>query len=224
MHLNKNITLVEVVWSGDKISQNYISRLNKYLNPYSDWKITTAMWNKEVLPGIAKTNTYSRFMIVFDYDEHKLWQRCFSYSSPKYDDTKMDLRYYILPNRQKIMLNSSIDIPSKYLIRANFEQMKKNEKNVYVLKNIESNIENLKFVKQFKDQILEQYEVIDKNIWTNPKFHQNNVKWAHERIINNKKQHEFCMNELELIKQQELLIAKTKENQSGGSSGAPSSE
>jgi hypothetical protein len=44
MHNKKNATtLVEVVWSDDKISQNYIERLNRYLNPYNKPNITTAM-------------------------------------------------------------------------------------------------------------------------------------------------------------------------------------
>lgn len=123
------------------------------------------MWNKEILPNVTdKTNHYSRFMIVFDYDEHKLWQRCFSYSSPKYDDTKTDLRYYILPNGQKVMLNSSIDIPSKYLIKADFDKMLKAEHSKIIAKNIRDNILNLELVRKHRIEILEQYEVIDKNI------------------------------------------------------------
>jgi hypothetical protein len=103
-------------------------------------------------------------MVVFDYDEQKPYQKCFSYSSPKPDDTKIDLRYFILPNKQKIMLNSPIDIPTRYLIKVNFQKMKEREKNNQILDNLDKNIQNLNYVKQFRKDILEQYEVIYKNI------------------------------------------------------------
>jgi hypothetical protein len=41
--------------------------------------------------------------------------------------------------------------------------------------------------------------VIYKNIWSNPRFHKNNVQWSHDRMINDKRQHMFCKKELELI-------------------------
>jgi hypothetical protein len=103
-------------------------------------------------------------MVVFDYDGGKLYQKCFSYSSPKPDDSKIDLRYYVLPNKQKVMLNSTIDIPSQYLIKANFEQMKRKESNAQVIRNINFNIECFNFVKKLSHDILEQYEVIYENI------------------------------------------------------------
>ena len=209
MQRKTNISLVEVVWSDDKVSKNYIGRLNAFLNPYRHHSITTAMWNKEILPGVEEVNTYNRFMVVFDYDEHKPWQRCFSFSSPKPDDVKTDLRYYVLPNKQKLMLNSSIDIPSKYLIKADLDLMKIHESNPSIKRNLDYNIENLKLVKSHKEHILEQYEVIEKNIWTNKKFHSNNVKWAHDRMIDNKKQHQFC--EKELLKIQEAEQERIKE-------------
>jgi hypothetical protein len=68
-----------------------------------------------------------------------------------------------------------------------------------------NNVRNLHLVKKYQNDILEQYEVIYKDIWTNPKFHQNNVQWAHNRMINDKRQHEFCEKELELIKHKELF-------------------
>jgi hypothetical protein len=67
-------------------------------------------------------------MLVFDYNETKESQKCFSYSSPKPTDNKKDLRYFILPTNQKIMLNSSIDIPTKYLIKADLIKMEQREK------------------------------------------------------------------------------------------------
>jgi hypothetical protein len=40
---NDKITIVEVVWSDSDISNSYIERLNKYLNPNNLPNITTAM-------------------------------------------------------------------------------------------------------------------------------------------------------------------------------------
>jgi hypothetical protein len=116
------------------------------------------------LPGINKIKSYNRFMLVFDYDEKNEYQRCFSYSSPKPTDRNRDLRYYRLPTRQKIMLNSSINIPPKYLIKANLEKMIEEESNHEVKRNLDFNITNLNYAKKFKKDILEQYDVIYKNI------------------------------------------------------------
>lgn len=176
------------------------------------------MWNKAILPEVAnKVNHYSRFMIVFDYDKNKEWQKCFSYSSPK--EKGRDLRYYYLPNDQRIALNSVVDIPTKYLKVANFEKMKNKEYNWQVKKNIEHNIINLNMVKKYQTEILEQYDVILRNIQDNHKFSPEAVRWSHERMIDDRKQHEFCMKEIKLIKQQELLLTKEKQNDGGGSSG-----
>jgi hypothetical protein len=39
--------------------------------------VTTAMWNKEILPEEKnKVNSFNRFMIVFNYDETKTHQKC----------------------------------------------------------------------------------------------------------------------------------------------------
>jgi hypothetical protein len=114
-------------------------------------------------------------MIVFDYDDYKYYQKCFSYSSPKPNDNRTDLRYYILPNRQKVMLNTSIDIPTQYLIKADFPKMKLLETSRQILDNIDKNIENLNYVKQHKRHILEQYDTIFNNLKT-IKFRQNNVQ------------------------------------------------
>jgi hypothetical protein len=195
---NNKITLVEVVWSDDDISSSYIERLNIYLNPNKLKYITTAMFNKEILPGIDKTNLYNRFMLVFDYDESKGYQRCFSYSSPKQTDNNSDLRYFRLPNMQKIMLNSAIDIPSGYLIRANLGEMKEIENNPIVKRNLDFNIENLNYARKFEDDILEQYEVIVRNWKNNPKFNKSDVQKAHNMMIDVKKQFMFC--DLELLK------------------------
>jgi hypothetical protein len=198
LNLMLKITLVEVVWSDDDISNNYITRLNKYLN-YNNLKhVTTAMFNKEILPGIDKTNLYNRFMLVFDYDENKDYQRCFSYSSPKPTDNNKDLRYFRLPNKQKIMLNSSIDIPNEYLIKVNFDQMIRSEINPEVKKNLMDNVANLRYAKKFENDILEQYNVIQDNIKDNHKFNKQNVQRAHNMMIDGKKQFMFC--DLELLK------------------------
>jgi hypothetical protein len=195
---NIKITLVEVVWSDDDISNSYIERLNIYLNPNKLKYVTTAMFNKEILPGIDKTNLYNRFMLVFDYDESKEYQRRFSYSSPKQTDNNSDLRYFRLPNKQKIMLNSAIDIPSEYLIRANLGEMKEIENNPKVKRNLDFNIENLNYTRKFENDILEQYEVIVRNWKNNPKFNKNDVQRAHNMMIDGKKQFMFC--DLELLK------------------------
>jgi hypothetical protein len=71
-------------------------------------------------------------MIVFNYDKTKTHQKCFSFSSPKLNDNRNDLRYFILPNKQKVMLNSAIDIPTKYLKTVDFNKMIKREKNYEV--------------------------------------------------------------------------------------------
>jgi hypothetical protein len=86
------------------------------------------MHNKEILPNINKTNAYNRFMIVFDYNVNKEYQRCFSYSSPKDKDKSNELWYYKLPSQTKIMLNSSIDVPTEYLIKADLTKMEQKEK------------------------------------------------------------------------------------------------
>jgi hypothetical protein len=164
-------------------------------------------------------------MVVFDYDEQKSYQKCFSYSSPKHDDSKIDLRYFILPTKTKIMLNVPIDIPTAYLIKVNFHKMIEKENNSQIKKNLMDNITNLNHVNHYRNEILEQYEVIYKNIWSNPKFHKNNVQWAHDRMISDQKQHMFCEKEIQLIKQRELLLNKSKQNEpGGGSSGAPNDE
>jgi polyhydroxyalkanoate synthesis regulator phasin len=137
-------------------------------------------------------------MLVFDYEENKEYQRCFSYSSPKDTDRKNDLRYYKLPTQTKIMLNSSIDIPSKYLIKANLEEMLKEEENMQINKNIRNNIINLNYARKFKKDILEQYDVIKNNVEDNHKFHKSGVKKAHYMMINDEKQFMFC--ELELLR------------------------
>jgi hypothetical protein len=156
------------------------------------------MFNKEILPGIDKTNLYNRFMLVFDYDENKDYQRCFSYSSPKLTDNNKDLRYFRLPNKQKIMLNSSIDIPNEYLTKVNFDQMIRCETNPQVKKNLMDNVLNLRYAKKFENVILEQYEVIVRNWKNNPKFNKSDVQKAHNMMIDDKKQFMFC--DLELLK------------------------
>jgi hypothetical protein len=103
-------------------------------------------------------------MIVFDYDEKRNYQKCFSYSSPKSNDSQTDLTFYKLPTQTKIMLNCAIDIPSHYLIKANFDEMIMKEKNVEIKKNLMNNVRNLHLVKKYQNDILEQYEVIYKDI------------------------------------------------------------
>jgi hypothetical protein len=137
-------------------------------------------------------------MLVFDYEENKEYQRCFSYSSPKDTDRKNDLRYYKLPTQTKIMLNSSIDIPCKYLIKANLEEMLKKEENKQINKNIRNNIINLNHARKFKKDILEQYDVIANRILNHNKFNPNDVQKAHNMMIDDKKQFMFC--NLELLK------------------------
>jgi hypothetical protein len=83
-----------------------------------------------------KVNSFNRFMIVFNYDEKAQNQKCFSFSSPKPDDNGNDLRYFRLPNRQKIMLNSAIDIPTTYLRIVDFPKMIENEKKIPILRKI----------------------------------------------------------------------------------------
>jgi hypothetical protein len=97
------------------------------------------------------------------------------------------------------MLNSSIDIPTKYLIKADLIKMEQREKQWQVKKNLRFNIINLNYARQFKNDISEQYNVISKNIWHNPKFKKQDVIWAHSKMIDNEKQHTFCLLELSLI-------------------------
>jgi hypothetical protein len=168
------------------------------------------MFNKEILPEIGKINLYRRFMIVFDYDESKGYQRCFSYSSPKPADNNKDLRYFRLPNKTKIKLDSSIDIPNKYLTIANFNHLIKSEINSEVKKNLMYNIINLDYVKKFVKDILEQYNVIKNNVKDNPKFNTKDVQKAHDMMIDEKKQYMFC--DLELLRIEcDKLIEKTKQ-------------
>jgi hypothetical protein len=42
--------------------------------------------------------------------------------------------------------------------------------------------------------------VIYKNIWTNYKFNKEDVQSAHNKMIDDKKQHTFCLLECSLIK------------------------
>jgi hypothetical protein len=150
--------------------------LNNYLNPKNDKFVTTAMLNKEILPEEKnKVNCFNCFMIVFNYDEKAQNQKCFSFSSPKPDDNGNDLRYFRLPNRQKIMLNSVVNISTTYLCVVDFPKMIENEKNPNVKKNLEFTRISFNFANRFKNEILELYGIIKNNLPT-IKFNKNNVQ------------------------------------------------
>lgn len=177
----------------------YIKRLNDYLNPNNDPYITTAMWNKEIIPNVTKVNYYNRFMVVFDYDEDKDSHKCFSYSSPKLNDSNNDLTFYVLPTRTKIMLNSPIDIPTKYIIKADFDKMLRVEMNSQIKRNLWFNKENLELVRLHKDEIYYQYQCIKYNSDVKGKFDSFSIQKAHSKMIDENAVEKFCKKEVQSL-------------------------
>jgi hypothetical protein len=138
-------------------------------------------------------------MIVFDYDINKNYQKCFSFSSPKNNDSFRDLTFYKLPTLTKIMLNSPIEIPTQYLSKANLEKMKTNETNLNVKENLNRNIRNLQLVKKYKNEIIYQYQCIKYNTDRKSVFDFKDVQNAHNKMIDEYKVEKFCKEEVKLL-------------------------
>ncbi|GHU32985.1 hypothetical protein FACS1894166_07440 [Bacilli bacterium] len=123
-----------------------------------------------------RTNVFNRPMMVLNYDSNKLYQKCYSMSSPKPKDSENDLIYYFLPRKNKIVLAAPIDIPNKYLII--FEPIKQmsSEQNIYVKEYLRDLENDRIYVDDHRNDILYQYQCIKYNSDVRNKFNYSDVQ------------------------------------------------
>jgi hypothetical protein len=119
--------IIEVLYLPQS-NNDYIDRLNAFLQEGQLGKVTTAMLNT-VIKYSDNANPISRPMIVFDYDSNSDKQKCFCFSSPKPNDNPNKLEYYYLPNGTRLVLFAPTLIPTRYLKEINFKELSQNSTN-----------------------------------------------------------------------------------------------
>ncbi|MDR1991239.1 MAG: hypothetical protein LBP70_00705 [Mycoplasmataceae bacterium] len=197
----KVFTTLEIVY----VSNDYIDRLNVFLNPSNDQNISTAHWNKQIKirnrkTGLKILTKYYRPTLVFDFDSNKSSHKCFPLSSYKTTKDKLnDQRYgYVEDNgkiKGKIILTKPIQVPTKYLIIINPNIEIKTEK----IPEIREWLHNLNIEKR-------EFERKSKIFWKqylNIKYSREvdyiNYSKANMQLIDENKVERFCNMELSEI-------------------------